>query len=99
MDPPADFKDRIKASYDAMAVEYNEWTAAHTHLRLKYLDELLERVPRLTNTDATKPATVLELGCGAGPPLQERPALGGLHERLGCARRGPHPHVLVHQDR
>lgn len=78
MDPPADFKDRIKASYDAMAVEYNEWTAAHTHLRLKYLDELLERFPRLTSTDATKPAAVLELGCGAGKPF-----LSGLLSRTG----------------
>lgn len=67
MDAPADFKDRLKASYDAMAPEYNTWTERHMHLRLKYRDELCARAPKLTEQAA---ARVLELGCGSGNFLQ-----------------------------
>jgi ubiquinone/menaquinone biosynthesis C-methylase UbiE len=67
MDPPADFKDRLKASYDAMAPEYNAWTERHTYLRLKYRDELCARAPKLTEQAE---ARVLELGCGAGNFLE-----------------------------
>lgn len=72
MDQPADYKDRLKASYDAIAVEYNAWTEErHHHIRLKYLDELLDRVPKLgaaSSRDASN-AAVLELGAGAGKPF------------------------------
>lgn len=71
MDPLADVKDRLKASYDAMAPEYNAWTGArHNPLRMKYLDELLASNDKLgaATTDGSS-AAVLELGAGAGKPF------------------------------
>lgn len=64
---PADIKERLKASYDAIADKYNEWTVPHSAVRLRYLDILLARLP-------APPAavTVLELGCGAGLPVTEK---------------------------
>ena len=64
MDPPEDVKERHRASYNAMANEYNAWTERHHHLRLAYLDELLARCPELTSTDHK--SADLEVGCGEG---------------------------------
>lgn len=85
MDHQNDVKDRLKASYDAIASEYNAWTGArHNHIRLKYLDSLLQRAPKLTaahSADGTGTnAAVLELGCGGGRPfLQELLTRTGVH--------------------
>jgi len=66
--PPKDLKDRLKASYDAIAPRYNEWTAhTNSNSRLVYLEELL---PHLTSSNA--PVSVLELGCGAGIPCTQK---------------------------
>ncbi|KAH6697193.1 methyltransferase domain-containing protein [Plectosphaerella plurivora] len=64
---PADLKARLKASYDAIAPKYNEWTVPHSAVRLRYLDILLARLPA-----APAPAAVLELGCGHGVPVTEK---------------------------
>ncbi|KAH7316556.1 S-adenosyl-L-methionine-dependent methyltransferase [Stachybotrys elegans] len=65
--PPPDFKQRLKASYGAMAPIYNVWTEKHSPLRLAYLEKLYAQLPRLR--DADKNISVLELGCGAGLPI------------------------------
>ncbi|KAE9994383.1 hypothetical protein EG327_010823 [Venturia inaequalis] len=65
--PPADMKARLKASYDAMATEYNEWTTGHFAIRLEYLDKL---IPKLLEKQG--PISVLELGCGCGLPVSKR---------------------------
>lgn len=69
MEPPEDVKDRLRASYNVMADEYNTWTERHHSIRLAYLDELLARYPELTSAD--KKNVVLELGCGSGNPFLE----------------------------
>lgn len=63
---PADLKSRLKASYDAIAPKYNEWTVPHSTARLTYLDQLLTRLP------TTAPVSVLELGCGYGVPVTQK---------------------------
>lgn len=63
---PEDVKQRHKLSYNALAATYNMWTTKQDHRRLKYLDELFARVPKLT--DHSQAPVVLELGCGAGVP-------------------------------
>ena len=68
MEAPHDVKERLRASYNAMASEYNKWTERHNHFRLAYLDELLTRQPELASTTDGE-HTVLELGCGAGEPF------------------------------
>ncbi|TID17737.1 Elongation factor 1-gamma 1 [Venturia nashicola] len=65
--PPADIKTRLKASYDAMAPEYNEWTTGHFAIRLEYLDKLISK---LLEKKGRK--SVLELGCGCGIPVSEK---------------------------
>ncbi|RDI78860.1 Elongation factor 1-gamma 1 [Venturia inaequalis] len=65
--PPADMKARLKASYDAMATEYNEWTTGHFAIRLEYLDKL---IPKLLEKQGQ--ISVLELGCGCGLPVSKR---------------------------
>ncbi|KAF2498016.1 methyltransferase [Lophium mytilinum] len=67
-EPPADLKSRLKASYDAIAPTYNEWTIPHSATRLHYLDKLLSRLPTSTST----PVSVLELGCGYGVPVTQK---------------------------
>ncbi|KAN0104720.1 putative O-methyltransferase [Hyaloscypha variabilis] len=67
-DPPADLKSRLKASYDAIAPKYNEWTIPHSSTRLNYLDQLLGRLP----TSSSTPVSVLELGCGHGLPVTQK---------------------------
>ncbi|QDS77777.1 hypothetical protein FKW77_005283 [Venturia effusa] len=65
--PPADMKARLKASYDAMATEYNEWTTGHFAIRLEYLDKLVAKI-----LEREGPQSVLELGCGCGLPVSEK---------------------------
>ena len=66
---PTDLKSRLKASYDAIAPKYNEWTIPHSTTRLHYLDQLLSRLP---TTSASTPVSVLELGCGHGIPVTQK---------------------------
>ncbi|KAL2210129.1 S-adenosyl-L-methionine-dependent methyltransferase [Sarocladium strictum] len=67
---PSDLKDRLKASYDAMAPQYNAWTVRHHSLRLKYLEKLIELCPQLLgDASADRAPHVVELGCGAGVPI------------------------------
>ncbi|KAF2793995.1 methyltransferase [Melanomma pulvis-pyrius CBS 109.77] len=70
-DPPADLKSRMKASYDAIAPKYNEWTIPHSTTRLHYLDQLLGRLPT-TASSPSAPVSVLELGCGCGVPVTQK---------------------------
>ena len=42
METSNELKERVRASYNAIAPEYNDWTERDHKLRLKYLDELLE---------------------------------------------------------
>lgn len=69
--PPADLKSRLKASYDAIAPKYNERTIPHSITRLRYLDQLLGRLP--TISFPSNPVCVLELGCGCGVPVTQKP--------------------------
>jgi len=71
-DPPADLKSRLKASYDAIAPRYNEWTIPHSTTRLRYLDQLLGRLPTTTSSSPSTPVSVLELGCGYGVPVTQK---------------------------
>ncbi|KAL9620225.1 MAG: hypothetical protein Q9160_005234 [Pyrenula sp. 1 TL-2023] len=68
-DQPTDLKTRLKASYDAIAPKYNQWTIPHSTTRLHFLDQLLDRLP---STSASNPVSVLELGCGCGLPVTEK---------------------------
>jgi SAM-dependent methyltransferase len=68
-DAPADLKSRLKASYNAIAPRYNEWTTPHSITRLHYLDQLLGRLP---TTTASTSVSVLELGCGNGVPVTQK---------------------------
>ncbi|KAI1308103.1 S-adenosyl-L-methionine-dependent methyltransferase [Xylaria venustula] len=61
----SDIKERLKASYDAMASTYNEWTVPHSKQRMEYLEKALEH---LNLQDEASPA-FLELGCGCGLPV------------------------------
>ncbi len=72
--PPADLKSRLKASYDAIAPRYNEWTIPHWTKRLRYLDQLLARLPTTTTSSSSPstPVSVLELGCGCGVPVTQK---------------------------
>ncbi|MCJ1228152.1 hypothetical protein MMC12_004813 [Toensbergia leucococca] len=71
-DLPADLKSRLKASYDAIAPRYNEWTIPHSTTRLRYLDQLLDRLPATTTSSPSTPVSVLELGCGCGVPVTQK---------------------------
>ena len=70
---PADLKFRLKASYDAIAPRYNEWTIPHSTTRLHYLDQLLGRLPTTTTSSSSPstPVSVLELACGYGIPVTQ----------------------------
>lgn len=73
--PPTDLKSRLKASYDAIAPRYNEWTIPHWTTRLRYLDQLLGHLPTTTTTSSfplLSPVSVLELGCGYGVPVTQK---------------------------
>lgn len=69
MEPPVDIKDRLRASYNAIAPAYNAWTARHNELRLTYLDKLLNSCPELASASDMMKKQVLELGCGSGSPF------------------------------
>ena len=42
METSNELEERVRASYNAIAPEYKDWTERDHKLRLKYLDELLE---------------------------------------------------------
>jgi ubiquinone/menaquinone biosynthesis C-methylase UbiE len=67
-DIPANLKERLKDSYDAIATTYNTWSekVTGTALRTKYFDQL---IPHLKAIQGEK--HVLELGCGAGIPITQ----------------------------
>ncbi|KAF5658770.1 sterol 24-C-methyltransferase [Fusarium circinatum] len=69
MEPPVDIKDRLRASYNAIAPAYNTWTERHNELRMKYLDKLLNSCPELQSTGNKAKKQILELGCGSGSPF------------------------------
>jgi SAM-dependent methyltransferase len=62
----------LKASYDAIAPRYNEWTIPHSTTRLRYLEQLLGRLPTTTSSSPSTPVSVLELGCGYGVPVTQK---------------------------
>ncbi|KAJ1323647.1 methyltransferase domain-containing protein [Microdochium nivale] len=69
---PDQLKDRVKASYDAIATEYNDWTRDHWPLKIKYLDQLLTKLDtdsQQPGQQQQRPRRFLELGCGAGLPV------------------------------
>ncbi|KAH7014442.1 methyltransferase [Microdochium trichocladiopsis] len=70
---PEHLKDRVKASYDAIATEYNDWTKDHWHIKTQYLDKLLGHLesapPAKGDSTPAQPRRYLELGCGAGVPI------------------------------
>ncbi|KAI1399929.1 S-adenosyl-L-methionine-dependent methyltransferase [Hypoxylon fuscum] len=66
---PEDVKERLKASYDAIAPKYNEWTIKHSARRLEYLERVLKFEPV---SDPSRQARFLELGCGAGLPVTQK---------------------------
>ncbi|KAI1426481.1 S-adenosyl-L-methionine-dependent methyltransferase [Xylaria sp. FL1777] len=66
---PENIKERVKASYDAIADTYNEWTIPHSKQRLKYLDQALGY---LSPQDKAEGPAFLELGCGCGLPVSKK---------------------------
>jgi SAM-dependent methyltransferase len=66
---PEDLKVRLKASYDAIAPKYNEWTIPHSTHRLNYLNKILHLLPL---ADPSQSVNVLELGCGCGLPVTQK---------------------------
>ncbi|KAI0529916.1 S-adenosyl-L-methionine-dependent methyltransferase [Xylaria digitata] len=66
IDVPENMKERLKASYDAMAPIYNEWTIPHSKQRMAYLDKALGY---LNQQKLPETPTFLELGCGCGLPV------------------------------
>ncbi|KAI0099024.1 S-adenosyl-L-methionine-dependent methyltransferase [Nemania sp. FL0031] len=67
---PPDFKERMKASYDAMASTYNAWTIPHSQQRMEYLGKALERLD--ITPASTSNLSFLELGCGCGLPVTQK---------------------------
>ncbi|KAJ7662273.1 S-adenosyl-L-methionine-dependent methyltransferase [Mycena rosella] len=59
--PSHELKSQIAKTYDAIASQYNAWTAPHHEVRLDYLNRLLPHLP-------SSGARILELGAGAGDP-------------------------------
>jgi SAM-dependent methyltransferase len=57
-----DIAQLVKEGYDKIALGYLQWSTP-SPARLNYLDKLLACLP--------KPASVLELGCGAGRPCTQ----------------------------
>ncbi|XDG09726.1 hypothetical protein ABKA04_009341 [Annulohypoxylon sp. FPYF3050] len=66
---PEDFKERLKASYDAIAPKYNAWTVQHSSIRMEYLAKVLELLPV---SDPSQHPQFLELGCGSGLPVTKK---------------------------
>ncbi|WZH47017.1 S-adenosyl-L-methionine-dependent methyltransferase [Fusarium acuminatum] len=69
MEVPADVKDRLRSSYNAIAPKYNAWTGRHHSLRQAYLEKLLGHCPELASSTDSSKKHVLELGCGSGNPF------------------------------
>ncbi|KAI0521328.1 S-adenosyl-L-methionine-dependent methyltransferase [Xylaria bambusicola] len=67
---PENIKERLKASYDAVASKYNEWTLPHSKKRMEYLSKALEYL-NLPAEPEKNPA-FLELGCGCGLPVTQK---------------------------
>ncbi|KAF8179390.1 S-adenosyl-L-methionine-dependent methyltransferase [Mycena galopus ATCC 62051] len=59
--PAHELKSHIASTYNAIAPQYNAWTASHQDFRLDYLNQLLPHLP-------SSGARILELGAGAGGP-------------------------------
>ncbi|TGJ86556.1 hypothetical protein E0Z10_g2251 [Xylaria hypoxylon] len=68
-DVPENLKERLKASYDAMAPTYNEWAIPNSKQRVAYLDKALGYLNLENKPEA--PA-FLELGCGCGLPITQK---------------------------
>jgi SAM-dependent methyltransferase len=68
---PGDIKERLKASYDAIAPTYNEWTIPHSKQRMHYLEKALGYL-NASVPDKSKDLAFLELGCGCGLPVTEK---------------------------
>jgi len=66
---PEGLKERLKASYDAIAPVYNKWTIPHYAYRTQYLEMALQRL-NLADRSGGDPA-FLELGCGCGLPATQ----------------------------
>jgi 2-polyprenyl-3-methyl-5-hydroxy-6-metoxy-1,4-benzoquinol methylase len=79
---PADVKQRLKASYDAIADKYNDWTLPHSEHRLKYLGKLLSLLDATGPASETTTTSVLELGCGCGLPVSQTLLRHGDHVRV-----------------
>ncbi|KAJ6598876.1 methyltransferase [Mycena vulgaris] len=60
--PSHELKSHIASTYNAIAPQYNAWTASHHDFRLDYLNRLLPHIP-------SSGARILELGAGAGDPV------------------------------
>ncbi|KAF4445762.1 hypothetical protein F53441_10511 [Fusarium austroafricanum] len=69
MEVPGDIKERLRASYNAIAPTYNDWTERHHQLRQTYLEKLLSHCPDIIASDDGSNKQVLELGCGSGSPF------------------------------
>ncbi|CAI6325184.1 unnamed protein product [Periconia digitata] len=62
---PSDLKSRMQATYDTIAVAYNDALAdENDQIRRKYTSQLID----LLQQSSIKEASILELGCGAGVP-------------------------------
>ncbi|KAJ7451066.1 methyltransferase [Mycena latifolia] len=59
--PSRELKSHNASTYNAIAPQYNTWTALHHPARLHYLNRLLPRLPSTSTC-------ILELGAGAGDP-------------------------------
>ncbi|KAF2116433.1 methyltransferase [Lophiotrema nucula] len=63
---PSDIKSRLATSYNAIAPQYNTFTATHDTLRLTYTQKLLSHLPQPTQDPSSQlQPKALELGCGA----------------------------------
>ncbi|KAK0706314.1 S-adenosyl-L-methionine-dependent methyltransferase [Lasiosphaeria miniovina] len=66
---PENVKERLAASYDAIAASYNAWTAQHSGLRLHYVEKLLQLLPPLPSVNDSSPSSCSGSGgSGGGNP-------------------------------
>ena len=56
----------VQDGYDKIAERYLEWTSTTESPRLRYIEEVLSKLP------STESARVLELACGAGVPVTKK---------------------------
>ncbi|KAI1342495.1 S-adenosyl-L-methionine-dependent methyltransferase [Xylariaceae sp. FL0016] len=66
---PENLKERLKASYDAIAPEYNAWATPQSTKRMHYLEKALAL---LSQSKSSGSPTFLELGAGAGIPVTQK---------------------------